>query len=84
MTINPPVSKKSLKNEHWTAAYKKGTREMTNNMNQKQNRWQEQLWPDSHTQNIVSVFPMKPVSAHVTLAKGTDGSPLHLIKGGTL
>ena len=28
MTINSMVSEKSLKNEHWTAAYKKGTREM--------------------------------------------------------
>ena len=75
MTINSMVSEKSLKNEHWTAAYKKGTREMTNTMNQRQNRWQEQLWHGSHTQNKVSVFPMSAVSAQVTVAKGADLSP---------
>lgn len=42
---------------------------MANNMNQRQSRWQEQLWHDSHTQDRVSLFPMQVVSPHATLAK---------------
>ena len=69
------VSENSLKKDHWTAAYKQGKSEMTNNMNQRQNIWQEQLWHGSHTQNKVSLFPMSAVSAQVTAAKGADLSP---------